>query len=143
MTTEKEQTEYLRSVLEGISPDTVRLLLSKYADKDKEVRKPKTEHGPVKHFTKFIKNYDCLTCHSSFSTEDQLAVGDSTTFIKPDGTVGQVVGQKNKENISVICITTYCPMCKCRIKLWDRDMLEQRFISLTRLLSSKELLKIV
>jgi len=138
-----EQEEYLRGILEGISPEAVRLLLSKYADQDKAPRKPKTEHGPVKHFTLFIKNYDCLTCHSSYSTEDHIAVGDSTTYIRVDGTIGQVIGDKKINSVSVRCITTHCPMCKCRIKLWDRDTLEARFIALTKILSSKELLKIV
>lgn len=125
----KEDNEaYLRELLAGLSPEAVHILLSKY--EDKKPRAPKVEHGPVKHYTRFIKNYTCTTCHSSFTVADVLEHGESTSYQKSDGSTGVITGDKKKDLFSVSCVTTYCTCCRCKVKTWDRAILEERFLCL-------------
>lgn len=134
----QNKEDELRELLNSLDPSVLKKALASIHEP--KVRKEKApSHEPVKHYTKFIKNYNCTTCHSSFVVEDQLAIGESTSYIKPDGSCGQAMGS-NKDRITVRCITSHCSCCRCKVKTWSREMLEERFIRLVQLRSDMKVL---
>lgn len=124
-------TDELMKILKEINPDVLRTILKTGDAMEKAKRTAKPSHGPVKHYTKFIKRYICTTCSSNFVVEDVLEDNESTSYVRTDGSCGVATGSKNKEKIVVTCLTSHCSFCAREIRMWDRGMLEDRFIRLT------------
>jgi hypothetical protein len=123
--------DFLRSLLEGMSPEERKDLLQEISRDKAPARQHKPKGEPVKTYTTVLNKYHCITCDSHFERQYDMSKGEQVCAMDASGTIHTMNITGKPGVVEVPHTVSTCGYCSAVISTWERSALERAFLDLT------------
>lgn len=123
--------EFLRSLLDGMSPEDRKDLLREIQKEKPAAKQHRPSGGPVTTYTTVLNKYHCITCDSRFERKYAMHRGEQVCAIDEKGVIHSLNVTGKPGVVEIPHTISSCQFCAGTIKYWDRARLEQAYLDMS------------